>query len=76
MGPVGAGATNLVNSPERAAPTLKDMENCGLDEGGSEDDDDEEGDPDEVQNKKNDGKKYEYLALNQFKDLYKHSPII
>ena len=63
-----------MNSPER--PTLKDMDNCGLDEGGSDEGSDEEGDPDEDSGKKSDGKKYEYYALNQFKDLYKHSPII
>ena len=48
-------------SPERTK--LKDMTNQGLDEGDSDDAQDEE---DVYQ-----PKKYEYVALNPFKDLYK-----
>ena len=43
---------------------LKDMQDCGLDEAG-ESEDDGEGD-DTYQ-----PKKYEYIALNPFRDLYK-----
>jgi len=53
-------------SPERTK--LKDMTNQGLDEGDSDDAQDEE---DVYQ-----PKKYEYVALNPFKDLYKQSPLI
>jgi hypothetical protein len=65
-------------SPERKK--LKDMLKCGLDEGGESDSDDcEEGGVSGGGG--NNGaavgpKRYEYLALNPFKDLYKHSPII
>ena len=48
---------------------LKDMQGCGLDE--AEESDDGDGDDDAYQ-----PKKYEYIALNPYRDLYKHSPII
>lgn len=45
------------------------MANQGLDEGDSDDDAEDEEDVYQP-------KKYEYVALNPFKDLYKHSPLI
>ena len=45
------------------------MTNQGLDEGDSDEDAEDEEDAYQP-------KKYEYVALNPFKDLYKHSPVI
>ena len=60
-------AANENASPVRVK--LKDMANQGLDEGDSDDDAEDEEDVYQP-------KKYEYVALNPFKDLYKHSPLI
>lgn len=64
VSPVKPGIGTNAMSPERKK--LKDIVECGLEEGG---DSDEEEDF-------NNAHKYEYIALNAFKDLYKHSPII
>ena len=65
---VPAASANLDASPIRTK--LKDMTGQGLDEG--DDSDEDAMDEEDVYQPK----RYEYIALNPFKDLYKQSPLI
>ena len=65
----GSGAPAAENGASPVRTKLKDMTNQGLDEGDSDEDAMDEEDVYQP-------KRYEYIALNPFKDLYKHSPLI